>query len=491
MTPSQLEVVLQKQYSIKGMIDLGDLSKTPQAAYKFFKSVHQAAFDGNDRIVLYTSHSIPEKFLQHLYQVINFVDISNWFVLVCTPTEFVDKANLYSTDPVPFQTLTVDLTDTAEFADNYILPDTICSVPWMHLEIRSNGSITPCCVTSGITVGNINDTTIEQAFHSNKMQDFRQQLLAGKKPRECSRCWVNESQGLSSIRTYNNNRTKSNFLLKYLEQPAVTSLDIKFNNTCNFKCRICSSESSSLYAAEQKKFLGIKLSPQNNWEESDSFAAQIIEHLPNLTNIDMFGGEPFLIKKFANILRVAVDQGYSKNIRLHYNSNGSIWPEEFIPHWQHFKEVDIHFSIDAVKKRFELQRGGSWNDVEQNILNLKNLNLPNLKINLMPTVSIMNVYYIDEVYDWAEQHGFGVFVGNLVNPSCFNINNITLEAQKLIVKKFEGHKNPEIQRIANTVRSIKPTDGSEFRKRTSWFDSVREETFADSHYEIAKAMGFM
>ena len=490
MTPAQLEAVLQKKYSIKGIVDLGELSTSPQAAFQFFNSVYQSEFEGNDRIVLYTSHEIPEKFLQHLYQVMNSVDISNWFVLMCTPINFVHKTELYSADPVSFQTFKIDLTTTTEFSDKYILPNTICAIPWMHLEIRNNGDITPCCTTSGITIGNINTTTIDQAFHSDKMQNFRQKLLDGKKPYECNRCWKNEERGLKSIRIHNTDRMKQKFLLNYLEKPNITSIDLKFNNTCNFKCRICGPESSSLFAAEQKKFLGIKLSPQNNWSESELFFEQIVKNLPHLTNIDMFGGEPFLIKKFVNVLQIAVAQKHAKNIRLHYNSNGSVWPEEFILHWKHFKEVDIHFSIDAIGKRFALQRGSNWEDVEKNILRIKNLNLPNLTINLMPTISIMNVYYIDEVYNWAEQHGFNIFLNTVENPGYFNINNITPAAQQLIIKKFENHKNQKLRHIADSIGSIVPSDGKKFRDQTNWFDSVRQENFVDSHYEIAKAMGY-
>lgn len=491
MTPENLLTLLQKKYDVKAAIDMADLSKSPQAAYQFFYKIHQEEYAINDRIVLYTSQEIPDAFLQHLYQVLNFVDISNWFVLVCTPTIFVDKAESYSTDPIALQHFKVNLESTQAFQDNYKLPDTVCAVPWMHLEIRSNGNITPCCMTEGIVIGNVDDTSINDAFHSTKLEKFRQALLSGSKPVECNRCWKNEERGLVSIRMHNIKRLKKQFLLTHLETPAVTSIDLKFNNTCNFKCRICNSDSSSLFAAEQRKFLGIKISPQQNWSESDDFINQMIKHVPLLTNIDMFGGEPFLIKKFTSVLQFAVDHGYAKNIRLHYNSNGSVWPKEFIPYWQHFKEVDIHFSIDAVGKRFDLQRGSNWQEVESNILRIKNLNLPNLNINLMPTISIMSVYYIDEVYDWAQKHSFNIFLSNLVDPEYFNIKNITAELQQLIFDKFKNHPNPGIQNLVQTVRSISPTNGKLFVDHTAWFDSVRQENFAYSHPEIAKAMGYV
>ena len=205
----------------------------------------------------------------------------------------------------------------------------------------------------------------------------------------------------------------------------------------------------------------------------------------------MFGGEPFLIKKFSNVLRIAVEQGYAKNIRLHYNSNGSVWPGAFLSYWPHFKEVDIHFSIDAIGDRFELQRGGVWTEVEANILRLKDLNLPNMNFSLMPTINIMSVYYLDEVYDWAQKHNFKLFASNLTNPSEFGLANLTKEAQELILNKFQNHPWSEIQKVLKFIKESDPTNGHTFIDRIEWFDSIRQEHFANSHYEIAKAMGYV
>ncbi len=494
MSPEQLKTVLAKKYFIKGFVDLAELSVSPGEAYKFFYSLYQPNFDVNDRIVLYSTNAIPDKLLQHLYQAANFVDISNWFVLICTTEDIsqqlTNAADKYSSDPVAFQNYKVYLDQTQTLSDQYYLPDTICAIPWMHLEIKNNGSITPCCVTNGVSLGNINSTTMDDAFSSDYMKSLRRRFLAGDKPNECNNCWNNEKRGLSSTRKHITKMLKKSFVLERLEDPKVTRIDIKFNNACNFKCRICSPENSSLIAAEQKKFLNIPINPQPNWSESDNFVKDMTNKLPYLENIDMYGGEPFLIKKFSTILKTAVEQGYAKNIRLHYNSNGSIWPSEFLPYWPHFKEIDLHFSIDAIGKRFNLQRGESWDRVEENILRIKNLKLPNLTISLMPTISIMNVYYLNEVYDWAVKHNFRLFANNLNYPQEFKLNNLTKQAQDLIVQKFNNHPWGEIQNVVKLIKSLPASSGESFVKKIQWFDSIRQENFAKSHSEIAEAMGY-
>jgi hypothetical protein len=136
-----------------------------------------------------------------------------------------------------------------------------------------------------------------------------------------------------------------------------------------------------------------------------------------------------------------------------------------------------------------LERGGSWQAVEENILRIKNLQLPNMTFAVSPTVSIMNVYYLDEVYTWAQKHNFQLFVGYVSSPEEFSLKNLTKQAQQLIIDKFQNHPAAEIQKIVNFVRSACPTDNHKFLERTTWFDRVRQENFADSHWEIANAMG--
>ena len=494
MTVTQLLQFLTNKYSVKAMIDLSDLSQSPVAAYQFFHKLHQAEFADHDRIVLYTSQEIPDSLLQHLYKMTEAVDISNFFVLICNTTDISQRLKNLAEEKSSwdfFQNFNSTLEETKSIEDCYSLPDTICAVPWMHVEIKHDGTITPCCQSEGITLGNINDTSLNNAFYSPTMENLRGQFLAGNKPKACNDCWQKESQKLSSIRTHNISRLRKDFFLEYLEQPKITTVDLKFNNTCNFKCRICNPVNSSLIATEHKKFFNASISPQSNWAESANFLDQMIKMLPEITNIDMFGGEPFLIKKFANVLRTAVEQGHAKNIRLHYNSNGSIWPAEFISYWPHFREVDIHFSIDAIGPRFELQRGGTWSDVEKNILQIKNLNFPNMVLNLMPTISILSVYYMDEVYDWAKKHNFKLFVSNLVSPLEFNLNNLTGRAQELIIDKFQNHPWSEMQGVVKLLKKMPPGDGIKFIEKIKSIDTIRKENFAASHQEIAEAMGYV
>lgn len=484
---------LTQDFNTLLIADLSEISSGPGNLLRMLDPIYKSSYDFNDRIVIYTSHVLTDPLLKHLYDTANFLDISNWFFLICAPAEnksLIETAcREYSTDPVPFQFLAVDLDETKPLENSFHLPDTICSIPWHSIEILQNGDITPCCMSKNTLLGNIQTTTITQAFYSETAQNLRQAFLDGKRPEACRACWNVEDKGLTSIRMHNIKRLKKPFLTTTLEDPHITNIDLKFNNTCNFKCRICGDAASSLHAQEQHKFKGIPLVTQSKWSESENFHNQITEVLDRLNNIDMFGGEPFLIKKFNNVLKTAIEKGLSKNIRLHYNSNGSVWPGEFLEYWPHFKLVDIHFSIDAVGRRFEIERGGTWKEVENNILALRDLGLPNLNISLMPSISIMNIYYIDEVYDWARKNNFPIFVSH-VRGKGFELVNLPEHVRTLIIEKYQNHPWEEMKKIIKLLSESPPGDINKFIEHTQWFDLVRQENFSESHPEIAKAIGY-
>jgi radical SAM protein with 4Fe4S-binding SPASM domain len=324
-----------------------------------------------------------------MYHATNLIDISNFFILICTPYDQDQKlketCSKFSSDPVSFQQQIVDIETTDKIFDNFIVSKTLCTEPWSHLEINNQGQIRPCCVSSQI-LGNINKNSIKEIFSGDEMIQLRHQLISGQKPNGCATCWKLEEMGLTSNRIKHLLLNKKQLLSKWIQDPDIRSLDLKPGITCNFKCRICGPDSSSLHLQETNKQKKIKIAPLPDW--IDLQIHQITESLDKIENIDMYGGEPFLIKKLTDLIKSISSTDRAKNVRLHYNSNGSIYPESLIEHWKQFRHIDLNFSIDNIGKRFELERGGSWVEINSNIQKLLELKLSNLKITIMSTVSI-------------------------------------------------------------------------------------------------------
>lgn len=497
MTNNQLTVdalrdQLAARYQIKCFVDLGSLTIAPGLIDKCLNDHYQDAYDPDDRLVFYTCESVTDQLLARLYQATEIIDISNCFILICSPylpeqSTILEKNSFF--DQTKFDTLTVDLESTLPLLTHFAVPDTICPLPWMHLEISHSGSVRPCCIFAG-SIGNIKNTPIGDLFQNDAMTQLRQDFLDNKKPDGCKTCWKNESTSLRSNRLSHLQLLKKDLLSDLLHSPKITSLDLKPGNTCNFKCRICDPTNSSLYAEERSKYFKFDLTKTDNWSDNSNCLHQIAQLLPTLTNIDMYGGEPFLIKKFSTILKEAIDKDYAKRIRLHYNSNGSIFPDHLIDLWRHFKHVDIQFSIDAIEDRFELERGGQWSVVNHNIQKLLALNLPNLKISIMPAISIMNILYLDELLKWAESLQLPINPLYVDSPQEFSIRNLTSEAKQLVFQKYQDCQWPEMQKILNTILHSPDNNGQGFRTLTAHFDQIRNQQFGDSHKEIADAMQY-
>ena len=481
----QLKQDLSSRYTLKCFVDLAELTVSPTSAYRHFNSCHQEVFDNNDRLVLYTTEIISDDLLQHLYQATELIDVSNYFVLICSP-HAIDQAGHTS----PFQTLQTTFAATNGLKDNFFVSKTLCPMPWRNVEISTTGEIRPCCVYLD-SVDHVKNNSLSAAFNNDKFHALRQELLNGNKPSGCDRCWNTEHNGLTSNRHYHMNLLKKELLTSELDNPKIQSIDIKPGNTCNFKCRICNPASSSLYAQEVKYTRNITIE-SFNWAESNSKVIdEIIQLLPTLQSIDMYGGEPFLIKPLLRVVKQAVDQRHAKNIRLHYNTNGSVYPETLINYWKEFKHVDIQFSIDNIGQRFELERGGTWQQVDSNIRKLITLNLPNVKLNVIPAISIMNVFYIDEILQWANALGLLVNPQYVTTPGGFDLKHLTGSAKKLIFEKFQHYPWEEMANILKYIDSIPDSDGEEFLKLCYHFDSLRNQNFAASHAAIASAMGYV
>ena len=79
-------------------------------------------------------------------------------------------------------------------------------LPWVSIEASPMGTTRPCCMAHDeITDAtgkkyDLNETNLEEAYHSEYMQNLRRQFRAGEKPATCSRCWDEEDAGRDSKR---------------------------------------------------------------------------------------------------------------------------------------------------------------------------------------------------------------------------------------------------------------------------------------------------
>lgn len=401
------------------------------------------------------------------------------------------------------------------------LPSTICMLPWISIETSPMGTTRPCCMAHDEITDefgrkyDLNETNLETAYRSQYMQNLRQQFRRGEKPKTCSRCWDEEAAGRDSKRIHSQVRLKHLYDKVDWDNNTPDQLwfvDLKLGNICNLKCRICGSWSSSSWATEElaympkdfdkKKHIAYTWLKAGAWpRKTETFWDNLKELLPNIKYFEFTGGEPWMIQEHFDLLKYAAAMGYSKNIDIHYNTNATQELSENTQIWNQFGRVDIAFSIDNVGDRFEYERyGADWvlaNKIIDDVHFAKRIDTPNITTQLCFTINIQNVYYLDELLDWADTKGFGDIYFNMMHsPDHMSIQQMTPAAQDLVLNKLKttfwknSHYQREINNIINFIELGSGSDGKEFLFKMQRTDAHRKQNFLDTHPEIARAMGY-
>lgn len=315
---------------------------------------------------------------------------------------------------------------------------TFCILPWVSLEASPIGTVRPCCLTKEEITdesGNqyqLANTSFDTIRNSSYMQRLRTEFIAGKLPSTCERCWAIEQAGGISKRQHSIDRLKHIVSHDTWTEDSKELLffDLKLGNICNLKCRICGPWSSSTYAAEQaaelnhqdrKQSYAYQMLAQGRWpRESQNFWNELNSISNQIRYLEFTGGEPFMIAEHFDFLQTLIDSGLANNIELHYNTNGTIYPEHAEKIWQYFKLVEIAVSIDDIEERFEYQRSGAvWSEVVSNIDKFFALRseAQNIQLQLCCTVSVWNVLYLKNVADFADERAWDYVYWNILHDA--------------------------------------------------------------------------
>lgn len=395
--------------------------------------------------------------------------------------------------------------------------DKFCVLPWISLETSPIGTVRPCCLAIDEIVDDnkekfkLSTVSLSEIQNSNYMSNMRQQFLNGEQPQTCRRCWQEERSGRTSKRMHTLDRLKH--MINDTEWTAdakpLMFLDLKLGNICNLKCRICGSWSSSQFAAEelsfvskekQKSTFAYQMLQDGAWpRRSPEFWAELDKHLDDVRYIEFTGGEPFMIKEHFQLLQKLVDTGRARQIEIHYNTNGSIYPDDAEEIWKHFKHVEIAVSIDDVGARFEYQRANAvWPDVCDNIACFRHLKQKHTNITLQVccTVNIHNVYYIEEVANWIATQEFDFVYWNMLHdPYYLSIATLPTRAKEAITVKLETAQvnyktQQEFQNIISFMNRGNSLDGKLLRMNVYDLDQKRAQNLADVAPELAQLINY-
>lgn len=363
-----------------------------------------------------------------------------------------------------------------------------CIAPWTGLQLDTKGTVRPCCRyvqdrdQNTYPMGNIKNSSIKEVFNGKEFNDLRQAFLDGVQPEECRWCWSDEDAGIESFRQVYNKKYKFENL--DLNNLTPKWYDLKLNNVCNFKCRMCGSSSSSMILKEEKK-LGRQFPDEQYWLSNkiiDTINEKyFFENISNIDYIELTGGEPFYSKENKDLIKKISETEYAKNITIHITTNGSILGKSIIPMLKQFKYPLITVSVDDIGPRLEYARNGAkWDIIQRNILEYKN----NIKTHVYRTINNYNIWYLEDLDDWVEKNNIHLANGLLHEPHFLSVRNLHNMVKTEIYEKYkDNEKYSSILNFMVQDKNLKqihtPSNLYAFHKEIKKLDIMRNEKFKE------------
>ena len=363
-----------------------------------------------------------------------------------------------------------------------------CLMPFIHYHVSSNGLAKACCVAN-ITYGNANTQTLDEIWNGTAVNRLRTKFSKNEADKRCFVCHKIEASGGKSIRM----ETFEKFDYHNIDPNPTLPIyfDIRFSNVCNYRCRTCWHGASSKWFTDAK-LLNTNIGKKaiiKNVNDLSEFINSSSEALLGAEEFYFAGGEPLVTEEHYKLIEWLV-QNKATKARLRYNTNFSkltFKDYNLIELWSHFDEIELLACIDASNNLGEyIRKEMDWQDI------LKNRKVieahPFIKFKIAPTVSILNVFQIPDLYEECLQLNMikanDLYINILERPSYYNIQILPKELKLKIVDKYLAHMNTSkpkqinkaFQSILDYMMDEDRSDLYElFLEKNGSLDHIREE----------------
>lgn len=401
-----------------------------------------------------------------------------------------------------------------------------CIHLYKGLRTDNGGKMSMCC-KSNESLTDINgeqklfhEAPMDSFIRGKKANEIRTALEKGIRHSNCGKCWAEEDSGIKSKRQHDIDNAIKFWGKEYAYDTEVSPDIVEFNlgTVCNLKCRICGPWSSSFWNKEYKDLVRspeYELESLSAKEKSVKFKDEIVryagdwtveslswkhidEHLHHLKKIDIFGGEPFLVERQWRMLQNSVDNGWAKNQRINFNTNGTQYKDEYIEILSHFEGVFLSLSIDGIEDQFEYMRHpAKWDELLSNIEKFKQASNKhkNIDVNICLTVNIQNVYDIPETIMFFQEKGIHVYLNYCHWPLHYNVKHIPEHLKEKVYEKYSTVTGEWTKKCCNDVEGLMRSQLSNkehwdlFVKKVKETDKYRNESFSKTFPKWSKIIG--
>lgn len=315
--------------------------------------------------------------------------------------------------------------------------DYFCVMPFYSIEYSKNNT-TPCCLI----------------LKNSNIDKIKKEMLSGKRPSECQKCWNLENDSKISDRQLKNKAFDfyTNKDIKFIEEDCKNGnyspqiVKLYTSNHCNSSCVTCSPSASTKWQQTRKLPITKEIISESVLESID---------WKNVKMLTFVGGEPLYEKKNLNILENLVEVG-NNNCFIGFVTNGSVvLSKNQKEKLSKLKNLNICFSIDGIESKFEYLRFPlKWNTLVDNIKEYKKIT-NNISVSF--TISNLNIMYYKETTKWFLDNNLNYNHNLVTNPKIFNIDVLPVEVKKnLPLVNDKNNFNEQV--FLDFVREIKLQD---------------------------------
>lgn len=355
----------------------------------------------------------------------------------------------------------------------------LCLYPFYHQLVRPDGTGMPCCSYSEDKqyLSNIHHS---EFFHSKWMDELRAAMWEDTVPDGCKSCIAGGEAGGFSNKDLSYIRAR-HMGFDYTQGHELLGQELNISNLCNLRCRMCDSNRSSKWIAEDLLYETDKTSThyrhtaklqKSGWYLSPD-EAKTIKFLTFL------GGEPMLHQKqIIDSLIEIKKHNRLYDVSININSN-MVTPieDQLVELLIDCKLVNVNASIDAYGPLNDYIRSDSvWNNLLENMLTLDSLSgqYTSIKWQTTNTATVLNCNKINELYEWLDRTFTHATLPSpailAVEPWYLAVNNLPEDVKDKLLQKLLKDKEQSI---------IK------FRQSSKWYWGMHYDTLCNYVSEAA------
>ena len=287
----------------------------------------------------------------------------------------------------------------------------ISVLPWVHEFKNISGNSAPCCYS--------------RSFKDNETISYvRESMLQGIKPNVCDICYKNEDESDWSPRIQETNDWINKFGTPDIKNPIIEFIDVRYDPTCNLKCKTCGPDESTLWAKEKGVKVGVNKNNQDYLFGVDK---------EKLKKVYLAGGEPTYIKGYLEFLEALYLVNPTCEVII--NTNLKKLPDAWKEIIKKFKNLTVICSCDATGILGTYVRYPLWWDQFEDNVKFVSENANFLQFNLVS--SNLTAHKLHETCTWMKQYSKHINLTILHEPKIFSEYAVPIEQRPVYVDSLK------------------------------------------------------